>query len=349
MDCGDETVKRRQFLGLAAASLVPRWLVALEQDRPESSEGKVVTVTGPVPPEQMGVTLPHEHVLVDFIGADRIHPGRYDREEAFQVILPHLKAVRELGCRTFCECTPNFLGRDPRLLVRLARATGLNILTNTGLYGAAKDKYVPEYAYRETAEQLARRWEEEFRRGIAGTGVRPGFIKIGVDAGKLSPIDRKLVVAAALVHRATGLTIAAHTGNGEAALEELGVLRSEGVSPAAFIWVHAQNERDTGILEAAARQGAWVEFDGLGPRSLDRHLELVGQMRAKGLLGRVLVSHDAGWYHVGESRGGRFRPYTTLFTDFLPRLRKAGWNEDEVSRLVVANPREAFQIRRRLL
>ncbi|HEY8504208.1 MAG TPA: hypothetical protein VIL46_06465, partial [Gemmataceae bacterium] len=62
----------------------------------------------------------------------------------------------------------------------------------------------------------------------------------------------------------------------------------------------------------------------------------------------VLLSHDAGWYHVGEPNGGRFRPYDTLFTDFLPALRKAGFTAAEVRRLTVDNPREAFTIRVRL-
>lgn len=292
----------------------------------------------------MGVTLPHEHVLVDFVGADKIQPARYDPDEVFEVVLPYLKEAVQAGCRTLCECTPNYLGRDPRLLQRLARASGLQILTNTGLYGAAGDRFVPRYAYEESPEQLARRWILEFREGIDGTGIRPGFIKIGVDPGPLSPIDRKLVQAAAVTHRETGLVIAAHTGNGEAALQQIDVLEGEGVSPSAWIWVHAQNERDQSLHVEAARRGAWVEFDGIAPRTLDRHLELVQHMKEKGLLEHVLVSHDAGWYHVGEPRGGTFRPYTTLFTGFLPRLRKLGWTEGEIRQLTVINPREAFTV-----
>jgi len=46
-------------------------------------EGKVVTVNGPIAPSELGFTLPHEHVLVDFIGADKVSPDRYDSDEAF--------------------------------------------------------------------------------------------------------------------------------------------------------------------------------------------------------------------------------------------------------------------------
>ncbi len=92
----------------------------------------VETVLGPTPPGSLGVTLMHEHVLVDFIGADQVNPSRYDAQEAFEKVLPHLQQVQRLGCETLVECTPAFLGRDPRLLARLSKASGVRILTNTG-------------------------------------------------------------------------------------------------------------------------------------------------------------------------------------------------------------------------
>src|SRR5256885_14219304 len=80
--------------------------------------------------------LVHEHVLVDFVGADQIRPGRYDRDEVFRIALPKLQELRQFGCRRLQDCTPNFLGRDPELLARLSDAAGLEIWSNTGLYGA---------------------------------------------------------------------------------------------------------------------------------------------------------------------------------------------------------------------
>lgn len=318
---------------------------AARSGRATAPRREVMTVAGPVPTNALGITLPHEHVLVDFIGADKVSRDRYDQNEAFRVALPHLKRVRELGVRTFVECTPAYIGRDPGLLKRLASATGLQILTNTGYYGAANDKFVPAHAFKETPDQLANRWINEWRDGIEDTGIRPGFIKIGVDSGPLSEIDRKLVRAAARAHLATGLTIASHTGNGAAALDELATINEEGVDATAFIWVHAQNERDPAVHARAAEAGAWIELDGIGPKSFDRHLDAMKAMKARGLLGRVLLSHDAGWYHVGEPNGGNFRPFDLLFTRFIPALKKAGVTETEIRTMTVDNPREAFAIR----
>jgi phosphotriesterase-related protein len=306
-------------------------------------------VTGRMSTAELGVTLPHEHVLVDFIGADKASRDRYDSEEVFRTALPHLEALKRAGCRTLVECTPAYLGRDPRLLVRLSRASGVTLLTNTGYYGAAQDKYVPALAFDEPAERLAGRWTTEFTDGIEGSGVRPGFMKIGIDSGPLSEIDRKLVRAAALCHKQTGLEIACHTGNGAAAFDALETLRTEGVSPEAFIWVHAQNEKDPAVHVKAARSGAWVSFDGIRPSSLEAHVGAVAALIQGAQLGRVLVSQDAGWYRVGEPGGGQFRPYTGLFEEFLPALLRAGVTEDQIRTLMVANPAKAFAVRHRLL
>jgi phosphotriesterase-related protein len=335
---------RRELIAGAAAFMTTatRGRGELHRAQRSASPRPVQTVTGPLAPDRLGLTLMHEHVLVDFIGADKVDASRYDAEQVFKVVLPYLTHARASGCETLVECTPAYLGRDVRLLKRLSDASGLNILTNTGYYGAANDKHLPRHAFTESADQLAARWTGEFERGIDGTTIKPAFMKMGVDEAPLSDVDAKLVRAAALTSRATGLPIASHTTTGAAAMEEMALLDRADVNLAAFIWVHAHNERDMTFHTRAARAGAWVEFDGISEASIDRHVELVRNMKARGLLGRVLVSHDAGWYHVGEPDGGRFRSFDTLFTRFVPALALAGLTKEEVRQLLVENPRSAL-------
>ena len=335
-------VDRRQFLKIGAAAASLAVSAPLIADEPLN---RAMTVTGELKVEELGVTLTHEHVLVDFIGADQMSRDRYDQDEVVEVVLPHLKRVRELGCQTLVDCTPAWLGRDPMLLKRLSEVSGLRILTNTGYYGAGKGKYLPAHAREEDADALAERWIKEWHDGIEGTGIRPGFIKIGVDGGALTEINRKLVEAACRTHLKTGLAIAAHTGDGTAALAQLEVLKQESVAPSAWIWVHAQSESDQMLHRQVAERGAWVEFDGISPTSIARHVELVTNLRAAGLLNRVLISHDAGWYAVGEPRGGKFRSYATVFTEFLPALKNAGFTAEETERIMVRNPAQAISIK----
>jgi phosphotriesterase-related protein len=310
-------VTRRRFVALLAAA------------RPQ-----IQTVNGPIRPERLGTTLMHEHVIVDFGGT-----RQYDPEEVFATALPHLRDVRGAGCRTLVEPTPEHIGRDAAILRRLSRASGLQIVCATGIYGAAHHKFIPPFARTETAEQLAARYEAEFRSGIGTTGIRPGIIKTGVNQAPLAVVERKLVRAAALAAKATGLHVASHTASGAAALEQLDILASTGLPASSFIWVHAQNEKNHDLHLQVARAGAWVEFDGLREASLDWHLECVRTMKQAGLLGRTLVSQDAGWYHVGEPKGGNYRGYTFLFREFLPRL---GFSRPDVDQLLVGNPRAAL-------
>ena len=334
---------RRDFL---KSCLVATALAGCASSRSTDTraESTIMTVNGLIAPEQMGLTLPHEHVLVDFIGAAEVSPDRYDRDEVFETVLPHVQQFRALGGQTLIECTPAYLGRDPRLLQRLSEAAGIHILANTGYYGARDDRFLPPHTFSDSADQLAARWIREWEDGLDGTSIRPGFMKIGVDSGALSDVDRKLVQAAARTHLKTGLTIAAHTGPAVAAFDELGVLEREGVDPSAWIWVHAQAEQDVMRHVEAAQRGAWVEFDGLHPNRVERHVALVLNMKEHGVLPHVLVSHDAGWYRVGEPGGGTFRPYDTLFTDFIPGLKNAGFTEAEIHQVLVKNPAEAFSI-----
>ena len=344
-------MNRRKFLeragGLGVGIGIDLGAGVLSLARPANARARgeqAMTVLGPIAPQRLGRTLMHEHVMVDFIGADLIAPGRYDPEEVFRKALPHLQRVKSAGCDTLVDCTPAYVGRDPELLRRLSQASSLQMVTNTGFYGAARDKFVPGFAYTETAGQLAARWAKEFEDGILPSGVRPGFIKIGVDAGPLSEIDAKLVAAAAMTHQRTSLTIASHTGDGVAAMAQIAALTSHGVPPSGFIWVHAQNEPDTSFHLRAADSGAWVEFDGISRATVQKHVELVLGMKRAGHLDRVLLSQDSGWYHVGEPSGGDFHPYDLLFTEFLPSLHRAGISEKDIETLMVRNPRAVLTL-----
>jgi predicted metal-dependent phosphotriesterase family hydrolase len=334
-------MNRRSFFKTSATTIgaIQAGLFAWADTSPE-----INTVLGPILAGNLGRALMHEHVMEDFVGADKIAPGRYDAEEVFRIALPYLRSVKALGCETLVECTPAYLGRDPGLLAQLSQASGLQIITNTGFYGAAGGKYVPRFAYSETVKEIAGRWVGEFRDGIPPTGIRAGFIKIGVDAGPLSEINAKLVSAAALTHLQTGLVIASHTGDGVAAMAQLALLKKHAVPPSAFIWVHAQDEKNTNLRQRAVEEGAWIEFDGISEESLNQNVAWVVEMKQAGYLEHVLISQDAGWYHVGEARGGSFRGYDSLFTQFLPELRRAGLKESDVRTLIIDNPRRALTL-----
>lgn len=305
----------------------------------------VITVSGPIDPKELGLTLIHEHILVDFIGADKISNTRWNRDDVTKKVLPYLSEAKKAGVKSFIDCTPAFLGRDVELLKILSDKSGLQIITNTGYYGAVGKKYLPAWAFTETAEQLAARWINEFENGIEGTAIKPGFIKISVDAETpLAEVDAKLVRAAAITHLKTGLTIYSHTGPAKAAFAQLEILKKEGVRPDAFVWVHAQNEKDKSNFIKAAMMGAWVSLDGIGWGDFDNYADSLVVIKNAGLLKRVLISHDAGWYKPNEPDGGEFSGYTNVFKELIPRLRSRGFSDSDIRQLLVHNPAEALKV-----
>ncbi len=331
------TISRRNFILLTMAAP----LAAMNKPN-----GKVNTVAGQISTFKLGKTLIHEHVLVDFIGADKTNESRWDKLEVVERMAPYFAEAKSYGVKTIVECTPAFLGRDTRLLKMLSERTGVQIITNTGYYGALNNKFLPPWAFTETAEQLAQRWIDDFEYGIDGSNVRPGFIKISVDSPEegLSELHKKIVRAAGLTHLRTGLTIYSHTGVARAAFEQIEILKSLKVSPSAFVWVHAQAESDKSTYLKAARMGTWVSLDGVNSNNAAEYASSLLLLKKERLLKRVLISHDAGYYLPGEKDGGEIRGYTAIFQQLIPLLMSKGFTKKDMNRLLIDNPAEALML-----
>lgn len=338
-----KTISRREVLGGALATLTTRGAGA----QSSATEGTVMTVTGAIPISEVGVMLPHEHLLSMF-GGDPVEHAQYDESRISSQVVPYGRQLKSLGCDSIADCTTARFGRRPDLLAKLSHATGLKILTNSGYYGAANGRYVPEHARSETADQLATRWIAEWKNGIGDSDIRPGFLKIAVQPGVLSALDAKLVRAAAITHKETGLTMAIHTGHStESVRGQRDILREEGVALSAWIWVHANKVEDPSELIRVANDGGWIELDGVStnPDLRTRHLSLLAALRKAGRLDRVLLSHDGSSLPYG---GKPMRPFDALFTDFLPAMRKDRYDDEEIRQVTVENPGNAFQVARRL-
>lgn len=319
--------------------------------KPEPRE-YIMTVNGPMSPDRLGVTLTHEHILVDFVGADNTGYFRWNRDSVIAKTLPVVMKAKEAGVKTIYECTPEYLGRDPLLLKELAERSGITFITNTGYYGS-NNNYLPQTFYTTDAAALAEKWTGEFLNGIEGTAIRPGFIKISVNSADfLSEADQKIITAAALTHLKTGLTIASHTGPEKPAFAQIAILRKNGVHPSAFIWVHAQRGTIESNIEAA-KEGAWISLDNVinrpklkpGDRfSIDWYADRVTELKNQGLINKILLSHDSGWYDPAKPGGGTINGYTDIFEYLIPALKMRGFTDSDIDQLLIENPATAFTI-----
>ena len=306
-----------------------------------SENGIIHTVCGPIAAVEMGFTLPHEHIMVDFGGAAVAGRHRYDSADVIEVMQPYLQDLVDQGVQTLIECSPNYLGRDVEIFRTLSERTGLNIVSNTGLYN---NQYLPDYAHNSSAERLAASWITEFENGIEGTEIKPGFIKTAVNP-QPNETDIKLIQAAALTHKATGLTIATHTCTADAAEEIVAVLQANYVDPSRWIFVHAHLEPDVSRLIPLANAGVWIELDGLAWGGDAEHTEILLTLLENGFEDQILISQDAGWYNIGEDNGGKIIPYSRLQREFLPLLKGRDVTDTIIEKITCTNPARAFACR----
>lgn len=312
----------------------------------------ILTVNGKVSASELKRALPHEHVVTNFIGADAILiPSGTDRDR-LRHFVSVFKDLRAKGVNFVFECTPAYIGRDVKLLQQISKQSGVHIVTNTGIYAAVKKKYVPEFVSKETVDEIARRWEKEFSQGIEGTGIRPGFIKLGVDTGPLDSIESKLLLAAIKVSQRTGLTIAVHTGDYAAALSEYKIAIANRHDPSRLVWVHAQNASDEERLDLASK-GVYISLDGVSAKNVEEYAGRILFMKKNNVLNKIILSHDDGWavlsngsYDKLELFGnGNDVPYTTIFSKLIPLLKTGGMSEREIELIMKENVVRCFSLR----
>jgi predicted metal-dependent phosphotriesterase family hydrolase len=317
---------------------------------PDLSIGKVMSVAGPLKPSRLGVTLAHEILIRDLSGADAPGAIRYDMEKAFELLLPKLVNLKTAGCQTLVEATPAYMGRNVKFLQRLSRASGLNILTNTGYSAEEGSRYLPASVESEKMEDIAFGWIREAWYGVGESGVRPGVIKLGLESGGLTALQGKLFQAAARTHLQTGLPLLVQSADGLGVAEGLSLLRREGIEAEALIWAGGSEASNRERLEQA-KMGIRLCLGAITPESAREYLQLLGQLKKEKLLDRVLLGHGSSHYWVAASGTekslrpvGEMERYLWILDGFLPQLQEVGFSRSEVAQITEKNPRDAFEI-----
>jgi len=308
------------------------------------NEKNIYTVMGSIPPENLGFTLPHEHLFTDLRGPDVSDYAQAKPEEVVAVMLPFLEAAYAVGVRSLVECSTGGVGRNVTILKHLAQATPIHIIAPTGVY---REGYIPEELKPLSVEKLADIWVRELTEGIDGTSVRAGFIKIAASDDGPTPLEERNLKAAAMASRKTGAVVASHTTSGAVALREMDILESSGLDLTRFIWVHAQMEPDSALHLRAAKRGVIIEFDTIGApwENKDALLEATLSFIEAGYGDQLLLSHDAGWYQPGNPSGqpeGGMRGYMSLVEEFLPQLQARGVGSNILQTITVSNPARIF-------
>jgi len=306
----------------------------------------LITTLGPMGSDRLEMILPHEHVFVDLRTWDKPGYGDADAADVVALMGPELSRAREAGFTALVECSPVGVGRRADILKAVSVACGYPLVAPAGIY---REPWVPPWAHGASEEALYQWMLGELTGDIEGSGVQAGFIKLSAGDDGLTLTEAKILRAAARAAAETGAAIASHTIRGRVVKEQLAILAACGCAPERFIWVHAHVEPDADLNLEIAREGAWIEYDGIGsdegevaPHVDDETLRRTLLLAEKGYADRVLLSQDRGWYDPAQPGGGTPRPLSYLAERFLPRLRQAGVDEPTIRKLTHDNPFDAF-------
>lgn len=306
------------------------------------------TVLGDIRPEDLGVTYSHEHLVSSPPGWKAEQDPDLvitDRDKALEEVL----SFRELGGSSLFEASAYDYGRNVTALADISRQTGVNVIAcagfNKGLWFEPMISDWPE-------EKIEAHMVREVEEGIDGTGIRGGCLKFGSGYNRISEPEERVIRSAARAHRATGAPLHGHTEAGTMGLEQLGLLKDEGVDLSRVAITHVSRNPDPWYLRKMASLGAFLCFDGLskvkyGPESV--RVDAIIRLCELGHTDQILVGGDlarkSDLYAYSRGPGLRF-----VLGTWIPRLREelcergfsAGKAEDVVRALLVENPRRYF-------
>ncbi|WP_110588026.1 phosphotriesterase family protein [Microbacterium suaedae] len=313
----------------------------------------VPTFTGDVAPAALGETLLHEHVFVGGGEIDLAAPSaEWAERDHIAEAVRQLDGLHDRGVRTVVDLTVPGLGRDVRRVQRVAEATRVRIVAATGWY--THDVLPPYFRLNgpgllvDGPDPLAELFVDDLTRGIQGTPVRAGAIKVVSDAAGVTDDVRRVFAAAAVAHAETGAPIFTHSHSpSRGGLPQQEMLRARGVSLDRVVIGHAGDSDDVSYLVELAAEGSLLGFDRFGMEHAAPDAQRVRtllELLERGLAPRIALSHDAAVFsRVTPPSWRRARaPHWHLHhlhDRILPELRARGVGEDDIRTMLVDNPR----------
>lgn len=309
----------------------------------------IYTVRGPIHKSELGVTLAHEHIKweEDEFYANNMYFDKKYREEdiklSLKYILPILLDIKAKGGNSVVEASPPIGGQNVRLLKELSELADMHIIPCTG-WNITKQLYDVFPMHFE--EQLAKRWIKDFKEGldtIDGTVIRPGHIKLLLDKGMLSKVDKAMLIAAVKASKETGIPIHCHIMEAKMVHEVMQVLDTENADYHKFLWAHADEEANKETVKLAAEKGMWIGIDNVKKGTSPEKLELLNYVMSLGYGHKVLFSQDYDFYSEAKKSIPN-HPCTSIFDEFLPYCSERGIDSKEILRMMTENPANFYDV-----
>ena len=344
---------------------------------PGEPQRTVMTVTGPVSADDLGIVLVHEHIFLDMrqsyrehhpdaqYGPPEIHMlGEWRRDyskfpdfmvlDEVELAVSEISGFAEHGGKTIVDATP--IGARPPSrqiypagLRTVSVEAGVNVIAGCGFYIQASH---PEYVRTSSSGMLAERILSEIEDGIDGTGIRPGVIG---EIGLSQPVEEdewKALDAACEAQKQTGLPIYIHPyfgARGRIAPDAAKFVLRKGVDPRKINMCHMDGYMNLDYQRRVADLGVFISFDNFGLEnyydSIDFSYNSHDSQRHEHLLklldlgyrDQILVSQDT-CYKTQLTRYGGYG-YAHILRNIVPALGHAGVDDTTLGCILVKNPR----------
>ncbi len=341
--------------------------------------GKIQTVLGLIHPADLGVTLMHEHLLIDTTcyynesdyASNRSYKNipftpeltskshdlyvhhldgarMYDESEAIQEV----SAYKYSGGNSLVDTTSVGIGRDPLALARISRASKLNVIMGSSYYVTHSH---PADMNQKTQAEITHEIVRDITIGVKDTNIRSGIIG---EVGNFWPLTRneiKVLLASGEAQKETGAPITIHSGLGdEAPIGILNHLIAGGANPTNCIFGHLDTaiQSESHFIELA-KTGCYLEFDIFGwentgmfmdeginmPNDIGR-LDRIKFLIENGFEDQIVISQDVcRKWHLSKNGG---QGYDHILSNIVPRMKNWGITESQVHKVLVENPAKAL-------
>lgn len=321
--------------------------------------GVVQTVLGLIAGTKLGFTLPHEHLCPSSAGFWQVWPEFFGgRRKFIDLAVAKLQALKGDGVDTIVDVTTADLGRDIRLMEEVSRKSGMQIIACTGHWlhpSLSMDA--------RTVDELTEFFTLEIERGIEGTDIKPGVIKVATEE-VVTPFLENSLRAAARASKATGIPVTTHTyarapvRGGE---KQAAIFEQEGLSPAMVCLGHSDESNDMGYLTGLAKRGYTLGMDHMPIVAQDdvaaqaklltwkQRADSIKKLVDAGFVDKIFLSND--WFFgVSMAPTGSMDVLNNRNPDgmrfgtrrAIPYLRHIGVSESAIRSITVDNPRRFF-------
>ena len=320
---------------------------------------KINAALGSISPEDLGLTLVHEHIAVGYSGWECDPLSRpYNREKMVKICLRALEPVKAYGVNSIIDATPADLNRDVDIMKEVSEKLQINIICSTGRYTEEEGKwaYLKHRSERKIGDMYTELYEgfmHEITKGIGQSGVKPGVIKVATGLNCISPLEEAMLRAAARASKETGIPVITHTENGTMGPEQAELLTGQGVNPKRIMIGHMCGNPSLQYQVSVLSKGVNISFDRFGIESFVpdkvRTATLVGLLGV-GYTDRIMMSHD--FMCCVSGRGGKLPDgvgrktanwsLIHIFLNIIPSLKQAGITDEQIKTVMVDNPRRLF-------